>query len=159
MFLLTFVTITAIQVAYPYVSSNEIFCTEPDRDAEYLLHLMEAATLWNEIKMNFITGFSDGRSKFHDRLQIDHCWPDDINGIPNAQQNAERATQQREQKQRYKDYKLRGLKPNYIQITAREQLMECPNATRNDFSTHNIQDDIMLQVCSNFLHDVEQIKT
>ena len=109
--------------------------------------------------MNFITGFSDRRSKFHDRLQIDHCWPDDINGIPNAQQNAERATQQREQKQRYMDYNLRGLKPNYLQLKAREQLVECPNATRNDFSTHNIQEDIMLQVCSNFLHDVEQIKT
>ena len=36
--------------------------------------------------------------------------------------------------------------------------MECPNATRKDFSIHNIQEDIMLQVCSNFQHDVEQIK-
>ena len=36
--------------------------------------------------------------------------------------------------------------------------MECPNATWNDFSTHNIQKDVLLQVCSNFLHDVEQIK-
>ena len=33
--------------------------------------------------------------------------------------------------------------------------MEYPNATRNDFSTHNIQEDIMLQVCSNFLHDLQ----
>ena len=111
------------------------------------------------MKMNFITGFSDGRSKFHDQLQIDHCWPDDINGIPNAQRNAERATQQRGQKQRYMDYNLRGLKPNYLQLRARKQLMECPNATRNDFSTHKIQEDIMLQVCSIFLHDVEQFKT
>ena len=65
------------------------------------LHLTEAATLQNEIKMNFITGFSDGRSKFRYRLEVEHCWPDDINGIPNAQQNAERATKKREQKQRY----------------------------------------------------------
>ena len=36
--------------------------------------------------------------------------------------------------------------------------MECPNATRNEFSTHNVQEDVMLQVCSNFLHDVERIK-
>ena len=158
MFPLTFITITAIQLAYPYVSSDKISCTEPDRDAEYLLHLTEIATLWNEIKMNFITGFSDGRRKFHVRLQVDHCWPDDINGIPNAHQNAERATRQRGQKQRYMDYNLRGLKPKYLQLKAREQLMECPNATRNDFSTHNIQEDIMLQVCSNFLHDVEQVK-
>ena len=155
MFPLTFITITAIQLAYPYVSSDKISCTEPHRDAEYLLHLTEVATLWNEIKMNFITGFSDGRSKFHDRLQIDHCWPDDINGIPNAQRNAERATQQKGKKQRYMDYNLRGHKPNFLQLKAREQLMECPNDTRNDFSTHNIQEDIMLQVCSNFLHDVD----
>ena len=158
MFPLTFITITAIQLAYPYVSSDKISCTEPDRDAEYLLHLTEIATLLNEIKMNFITGFSDGRRKFRDRLQVDHCWPDDINGIPYAQQNAERATRQRGQKQRYMDYNLRGLKPNYLQLKAREQLMECPNATRNDFSTHNIQEKIMFQVCSTFLHDVEQIK-
>ena len=158
-FPLTFFTITAIQLAYPYLSSDKISCTEPDRDAEYLLHLTEAATLWNEIKMNFITGFSDRRSKSHYRLQIDHCWPDDMKGIANAQQNAERVTQQRGQKQRYMDYNLRGLKPNYLQLKAREQSMECPNATRNDFSTHNIQEDIMLRVCSNFLHDVEQIKT
>ena len=119
---------------------------------------MEAATLWIEIKLNFITGSSDGRSKFHGRLQIDHCWPDDINGIPNAQQNAERATQQREQKQRYMDYNLRVLKPNYSQIKAQDQLMEYQNAAWNDFPTHNIQKDVMLQVSSNFLHDVEQIK-
>ena len=159
MFPLTFITMTAIELASPYVSSDKIPGTGSDRDAEYLLHLTEAATLWNEIKMNFITGFSDGRSKFHDRLQFDHCWLDDISGIPNAQRNAERATQQRGQKQRYMDYNLRGLKPNFLQLRAREQLMECPNATRNAFSTHNIQEDIMLKVCSNFLHIVEQIKT
>ena len=146
---LTFVTITAIQLAYPYVSSDKISCTEtdePDRDAEYLLHLTEAATLWNEMKKNFITGFSDGRSKFHYRL-------------PNAQQNAERATQQRKQKQRYMDFKLLGLKPSYLQLKARKQLMESPNAFWNDFCTHNFQEDIMLPVCSKFLHDMEQIKT
>ena len=159
MFPLTFITITAIHLAYPYVASDKFSCTEPEKDAESFLQLTEAATLWNEIKMNFITGFSDGRSEFHDRLQNGHCWPDDINGIPNAKQIAKRATQQKKQKQRYMDYNLPGLKPNYLQLKAREQLMECPNATRNDFSTDNIQEDIMLQVCSNFLHDVEQIKT
>ena len=108
--------------------------------------------------MNFFTGSSDGRSKIRDRLEVDHCWPDDIIGIPNADQNAERARQKREQKQRYMDYSLRGFKPNYLQLKAREQLMECMNATWNNFSTHNIQRDVMLQVCSNFLYDVEQIK-
>ena len=56
------------------------------------------------------------------------------------------------------DYSPRGLKTEYLQIKAQEQLMECPNATRNDFSTQTFQKDVMLQVSSNFLHDVEQIK-
>ena len=80
-----------------------------------------------------------------------------MNGIPNVQQSAQRATQKSQQKQRFKDCSLRGLKPKYLQLKAKEQLMEYPNATRNDFSTHNIQEDVMLHVCSNFLHDLEQI--
>ena len=108
--------------------------------------------------MNFITRFSEGQNKFRHRLEVKHCWPDYMNGIPIAQQNAERATQKRQQKQRYMDYNPRGLKTKSLQIKAQEQLMECPNATRNDFSTQNFQEDVMLQVCSNFLHDVEQIK-
>ena len=131
---------------------------EPNRDAESCSQLTEAATLWKQMKMNFITRFSDGRNKFRHRLEVKHCWPDDMNGIPNAQQNAERATQKRQQKQRYRDYSLRGLKTKYLQIKAQEQLMACPNATQNDVSTQIFQEDVMLQVCPNFLHDVEQIK-
>ena len=86
-------------------------------------------------------------------MEVEHCWPDDMNDIPNAQQIA----QQRQPKQRFMDYSLRGLKPNYLQLKAQEQLMEYPNATWNDFSTHNIQEDVMIQVSSNFLH-VDQIK-
>ena len=56
------------------------------------------------------------------------------------------------------DYNLRGLKSNYLQLKAQEQLVEYPNVTWNDFSNHNIQQDLMLQESSNFLHDVEQIK-
>ena len=159
MFLLIIITIIAIHLAYPYAASDKFFSTEPDKGAESFLQLTEATNLWNRMKMNFITRFSDGRNKFRNRLEVEHCWPDDTNGVPIAAQNAERTTQKRQQKQRYVDYNLRGLKPKYSQLKAREQLMECPNATRNDFSTHNIQEDIMLQVCSNFLHDVEQIKT
>ena len=54
--------------------------------------MTDAATLWNQMKMNFITRFSDGRNKFRHRLEVKHCWPGDMNGIQNAQQNAERAT-------------------------------------------------------------------
>ena len=158
MFLLTFITITAINLAYPYAASDKFSCAEPDKDAESFLQLTEATTLLNGMKMNCITRFSDGRNKFRHRFEVEHCWPDDTNGIPNAQQNAERTTQKRQQKQRYMDYNLRGLKSNYLQLKAQEQLMEYPNVTWNDFSNHNIQQDLMLQVSSNFLHDVEQIK-
>ena len=79
----------------------------------FFLQLMEAATLWKEIKMNFITRFTYERKKIRHRLEVEHCWPDDMNGIPNAQQNVERATQKRQQKQRYRDYNMRGFKPNY----------------------------------------------
>ena len=159
MFLLIYITIIAIHLAYSYAASEKFSCTEPDEDGESFLQLTEAITLWNGIKMNFVTRFSDGRSKFRHRLEVEHCWPDDTNGIPNAQQNADRTIQKRQQKQWHIDYNLRGLKPNYLQLKAQEQLMEYPNATWNDFSTHNLQEDVMIQISSNFLHDFEQIKT
>ena len=158
MFSLIFFTIAANHLGYPYVPSDKSSCTEPDRDAESCSQLTEAATLWNQIKMNLITNFSDGRNKFRLRLEVEHCWPDGMNSIPNAQQNAERATQKRQQRQIYMEYSPRGLKTKYLQIKAQEQLMECPNATWNDFSTQNLREDVMLPVCSNFLHNVEQIK-
>ena len=110
------------------------------------------------MKTDFITRLPEGRNKFRHRLEVDHCWPDDMNGISNAQQNAERALQ-RKQTQRFMDYRLQGLKPNYLQRKAQEQLMEYPNATLNDFLAHNNQEDVMLQISSNFRHDVEQIET
>ena len=159
MVLLIIVTTTAIHFAYPYVAWDKVSCTKPGKDAESLLQLIETATLWNEMKMNFITRFSDGRDKFRHRLEVEHSWPDDMNGIPRAQQDAERAKQNRQQEQRYMDYILRGVKPNYLQLKAQERLMEYSNTSWNDFSTQNIQEDVMLQISSNFLHDVEQIKT
>ena len=125
MFLLINITIIAIHLAYPYAASDKFFCTEPDKGAESFLQLTEATTSWNGMKMNFITRFSDVRNKFHNRLEVEHCWPDDTNGVPNAQQKAERTTQERQQKQIYMDYNLRRLKPNYLQLKAREQLLEC----------------------------------
>ena len=159
MFLLIIITLAAIHLAYPSAASDNFSCTEPDKDAESFLQVTEATTLWNGMKMNFITRFSDGRNKFRHRLEVEHCWPDDTSVIPIAQQNAERTTQKRRQKQRYLDYKLRGLKPNYSQLKAQEPFTEYPNATCNNFSTHKIQEDVMLQVSSNFLHDLEQMKT
>ena len=158
MFNLIVFTITAIHLAYPYVASDKFSCTEPEKDAETFLQLTEAATFWNKIKMNFVTGFSDEQNKLRHRLEFKNCWPDDMNGIPNARQNAERSTQKR-QKQRHMHYNLRLLQPNYLQLKAQGQLLEYPNATWTDFSTQNIEEDVMLKVSSNFLHDVKQIKT
>ena len=101
MFVLVFITIAAIYLAYVYVSSDKSPCTEPDRDAESCSQLTEAATLWNQIKLKILTRFSDGRNKFRLLLEDKHCWPDDMNGIPNSQQNAERATK--------KDNKCKGI--------------------------------------------------
>ena len=57
------------------------------------------------------------------------------------------------------DYSLRGLRPKYLQRKAQEQLMAYSNVTWNDFSTHTFQEDVMLQVSSDFLSDGEQIRT
>ena len=37
--------------------------------------------------------------------------------------------------------------------------MQYPNATWKKFSSHNIQEDVMIQTSSNLLHEMEQIKT
>ena len=140
--------------------------------AEWYGSTIEAATPWEDIRTNFITRFSDGRNKFRHRLEVEHCvrgdgeeirnflhrikktvdkgWPDDMNGINRTQQNAERDAQARQRRQRYMDYSLRGLRPRYLQRKAQEYLMEHPNATWNDFSTHIIQKDVSFQVSSNF---------
>ena len=159
MVLLITITITAIHFVYSYNASDQFSCPKTHRDAESFLQLMKAATLWNKIKLNFITRSLEGRNNFHNRLEVEHCWPGNMIGIPRTQQNAELAKQNRQQEQKYIDYNLRGVKPNYLQLKTQERLMEYPNTTWNDFSTQNIQEDVMLQVSSNFLHDVEQIKT
>ena len=89
---------------------------------------------------------------------VDKGWPDDMNGIAGSQQAAERDAQARQRRQRCIDYKLRGLRPNYLRRKAQEYLMEHPNATWNDYSAHIIQRDVSFQVSSNFLNDGEQTK-
>ena len=89
------VTITANHLACPYAASDNFSWTEPDEDAESFLQLTEATYLWNEIKMNFISRFLDGRNKIRHLLEVKPFWLDDMNGIPNAQQNAERITQKK----------------------------------------------------------------
>ena len=56
------------------------------------------------------------------------------------------------------EYSLRGLRSRYLERTAQENLMEHPNATWIDFSTHILHEDLTFQVSSNFLYDEEQTK-
>ena len=157
---LIFTTITAVHLAYPYVASEKFSGTQLDQDVESFLQLIEAANLWNEMKTNFITRFSEGQFKLGHQLEVEQCWLDDMKeSIPNVQQNAERATQKRPQKQRYIDYNLRRLKSKHLQLKTQKQLMGYPNATRDNFLSHDIPEDVMIHVVSKFLHDVEQIKT
>ena len=156
---LIFITITALHLAYPYVASEKFSGTQPDQDAESFLQLIEAATLWNEIKTNFNTRFSEGRFKLGHLLEVEQVWLDDMEKIiPNARQNAERATQKRQLTERL-DYNLRRLKPKCFQLNAQQQLMGYPNANRKNISSHNIQEDVLIKLSSNFLHDVEEIRT
>ena len=135
---------------------------------------------WNEVRTLFITRFSDGRNKFRHRMEVEHCiradgeeirnflhrikktvdkgWPDDMAGVLAADQPAERTAQARQRRQRYIDYTLKGLRPQYLQRKAQEYLMEHPNATWNDFSTHLINKDVSYQVSTSFLNDEEQNK-
>ena len=148
--------------------------------AEWYESNVEAATPWNDIRTRFVARLSDGRNKFRHRMEVEHCirrdgeeirnflhrikrtvdkaWPDDMSGIAGPQQAAEQVAQARQRRQRYIDYSLRGLRPNYLRRKAQEYLMEHPNATWKDFSTHIIQNDVSFQVSSNFLNDKEQTK-
>ena len=78
-------------------------------------------------------------------------------GIAPGDQNPERTAQASQRRQRYIDY-TKGLRPQYLQRKAQEYLMEHPNATWNDFSTHLIKKDVSYQVSTSFLNDEEQNK-
>ena len=149
-------------------------------EAEWYGSTIQDAMTWNEVRTLFITGFSDGRNKFRHRMEVEHCrradgeetrnflhrmkktvdkgWPDDIVGISPGDQNAERTAQARQRRQRYTDYTLKVLRPGYLQRKAQECLMEHPNATWNDFSTHLINKDVSYQVYTSFLNDEEPNK-
>ena len=178
---LVVVTIPAVNLIYPYLVLDKFYGTEPDQDAESLEQLTEAATTWNEIETNFfLLHFSTDeiisaidwklntirkhRKNFQNipyrnKRTIDKSWPDDMNGNPNAQRNSERPRQGKQQKQRCVKYSPRGIRQEYLQRKAQEYLVQYPKVTWNEFSTHFIQDDIVLQVSVDFQHDLEQIKT
>ena len=148
--------------------------------AEWYGSTIQDAMTWNEVRTLFITRFSDGRNKFRHRMEVEHCiradgeeirnflhrikktvdkgWPDDMAGVLAADQPADRTAQARQRRQRYIDYTLKGLRPRYLQRKAQEYLMEHPNATWNDFSTHLINKDVSYQVSTSFLNDEEQNK-
>ena len=148
--------------------------------AEWYGSTIQDAMTSNEVGTLFITRFSDGRNIFRHRMEVQHCiradgeeignflhrikktvdksWLDDMVGITIANHNAERTAQARHRKQRYIDYTLKGLRSRYLQRKAQKYLMEYPNATRNHFSTHLINEDVSYQFSTSFLNDEEQNK-
>ena len=143
-----------------------------DPAAEWYENIIEAATPWEDIRINFITRFSDRRNKFRHRMEIERCigrdgekfrsfvriikqnldksWPDNMSGIAGPRKAAERAAQSRHRRQRYNDYCLRGLRPRYLQRIAQEFLVECANATWKNFCNQINQKDLLLEVTSTF---------
>ena len=131
--------------------------------ADWYGSTIQDAMTCNEVRTLFITSFLDGRNEFRHKMEVEHCiradgeeirnflhrtkktvdksWPDDMAGVVAAEQGAERTAQARQRRQRYIDYTLKGLRPQYLQRKAQEYLMEHPNATWNDFSTHLISKD------------------
>ena len=148
--------------------------------AEWYGSTITDAMTWNDVRTLFITRFSDGRNKFRHRMEVEHFIradgeeirnflhrikktvdkgrPDDMVGIALDDQYAERTAQARQRRQRYIDYTLKGLRPTYLQRKVQEYLMEHPNATWNDFSTHLINKDVYYHVSTSFLNDEEQNK-
>ena len=86
-------------------------------------------------------------------------WSDDMEGIAPADHGAERTSQGRQRRQRYREYSLKGLRARYLQRKAQEYLMENLNAMWNDFSNRIFQRDVSFQFSSNFLNDEEQTKS
>ena len=148
--------------------------------AEWYGSTIQDAMTWDEVRTLFMTRFSDRRNKFRHRMEVEHCiradgeeirnflhrikkteekgWPGDMVGIVPGDQNAERTAQARQRRQSYIDYTLKRLRPRYLQRKAQEYLMEHPNATWNDFSTHLINKGVSYQVSTSFLNDEEQNK-
>ena len=148
--------------------------------AEWYGSTITDAMTWNDVRTLFITRFSDGRNNFKHRMEVEHCiradgeeirnflhrikktvdkgWPDDMVRIAPGDQNAERTAQARQRRQRFIDETLKGPRPRYLQRKAQEYIMEHPNATWNDFSTHLINKDVSYQVSTSFLNEEEQNK-
>ena len=148
--------------------------------SEWYENNIENATTWADTREQFITRFSDGRNKYRHRTEVEHGvrgngeeirtflhrikkivdkgWPDDMEGIVEADRAAERQAQGRQRRQRYMDYSLRGLRPRFLQRKAQEYLMERPNATWNDFCAQIIQKDLILEVSSTILCHEAQTK-
>ena len=148
--------------------------------AEWYGSTIQDAMIRNEVRTLFIPRFLDEGNKFRQRMEVEHCiladgeeirnflrwikkamdkgWPHDMAGVAAADQDAERSAEAQQGRQRYFDYTLKGLRPRYLQRKAQHYLIEHPNATWNDFSTHLKNKDVSYQVSTSFLNDEQQNK-
>ena len=105
--------------------------------AQWYENNIENATIWADTREQSITRFSDGRYKFRHRMEVENCvrgdgeeirnflhrikkyvdkrWPDDMEGIVEADGAAERQAQGGQRRQRYIEHTLRALRPRYLQ--------------------------------------------
>ena len=111
-----------------------------------------------EVEHCIRAGGEEIQNILHRKKTVDKVWPDDMAGVLATEQAAERTAQARKRRQRYFDYTLKGLRSGYLQRNAQEYLMEHPNATWNELSTHLINKDVSYQVSTSFLNDEEQNK-
>ena len=125
---------------------------------------------WDEIRERFITRFADGRNKFRHRMEAENLirrdgeeiknflhrvkimvgkgWPDDLAGVQQKNQNAERTAQERQRRQRCIEYSLKGLRPLKLREKAHEYLMDHPNANWDQFTQEIINKDLSYTVTS-----------
>lgn len=136
----------------------------------YENHVLDG-TAWNDVRTNFLARFIDGRDKYRLRWEVEKCvrgsgeqiknflhrvkatvdrgWPVNLEGVAEAQHADERAAQLRQQRQRYMDYTIKGLRPMNLQRKAHEYLIEHPQATWDEFSAHLISKDLIYTVSAN----------
>ena len=119
---------------------------------------MEETTSDTDWKSNIVYEPMEKRLgiSFAEKKTVDKGGPDEMVGAAEAYQNAECTAQARQRRQRHIYYTPKWLRPRYLQGKAQEYLMEHPNATWNELSTHLINKDVIYQVSTGFPIDEEQ---
>ena len=82
------------------------------------------------------------------KIMVGKGWPDDLAGVQQNNQNAERTAQERQRRQRCIEYSLKVLRPLKLREKAHEYLMDHPNANWDQFTQEIINKDLSYTVTS-----------